>query len=232
MELLYSITTAIMSIFTFTREPVVGDECTAKFIKELKWCEVRKNGEPRRDRCFYRFSRFSEKKAREQLEDCREIQRRITFNDRARLAYSQEGVYMANQRNRDRERKEIRHAERQNVRARKELEKESDDDEERWASAKKQYHKGLYADHKQARRRARSESPDPSDAELSEHGSVESASEEEAPPPRRRRSRERRRAPQQTTNRTPAMQEEIQDAIEFLRGFGIETVTPNGGKCP
>jgi hypothetical protein len=230
MELLYSITTSTMSIWTFKRAPEVPDECSSSFLEKLEWCETRKHGRPGPDRLVFTFSRWSKSRAKAQLKLCREVQRRMDFNDTAKVAYSQEGVYMAQQRDRTEQRKAIRDAERKNARARNEIDKDSDDDQKRWDDAKRRYEKELYGDHKKAKRRARTESPVSSSAEYSEDGSAESASEEENPPPRRRPSRERRRPPQRNVDRTPDINEEIEGAIQFLREFDIHVVTPNGGK--
>jgi hypothetical protein len=231
MELMYQFTSIIMSLWTFTRKPEAPDECTTSFLRELEWCETRKHGRPGPNRLVFQFSRWSKSKAKAQLSLCREVQQRMDFNDKAKVAYTHEGIHMSRQRHRDLERKEIERVERQNGKNLRNLDRESDDDENGWQQAKKQYVKELYADQRKSSRRAKSGSPDPSDVESDEHGSVYSSPEEELPPPRRNRSRERRRAPQPSTARTPEMQEEIQGAIEFLRGFGIETITPNGGKC-
>lgn len=230
MELMYQFTSIIMSIWTFKRQPEVPDECSSSFLEKLELVQTRKHGRPGPDRHVFTFSRWSKSRAKAQLKLCREVQRRMDFNDTAKTAYSQEGVFMARQRERDDRRKAAGNDLRRNRKIDRQIDKESDDDQTRWARDEKQYDKLLYDDHRQARMRARTESPGPSSAENTDDGSAESASEEENPPPRRRPSRERRRAPQQNMNRTPEMQEEIEHAIEFLRGFGIQTVTPNGGK--
>jgi hypothetical protein len=230
MELLYSFNSITMTIWTFTRWPVVGSECTKDFLKSLEEYQTRKNGHIGKNVAVFRFSRWSSKTAAAQQRQCEEVQRRMDFNDNCRKAYREEGVHRANHRNRDRERGEIKKAERQNAKARRDIQRESEDEEVAWEKAKKKHFKAMYGDQRQ-KKRQRSVSPDPSESESGEDGSGTSSYEEEAPSRRTPSPRRPRREPVEPTgSRRPQTQQRIDDAIEYLRRFGIETVTPNGGK--
>jgi hypothetical protein len=91
--------------------------------------------------------------------------------------------------------------------------------------------KAMYGDHRKGERR-RPVSPDPSETDSDKDGSAESASESEVEPPRPvpsgRHTKRARVEPE--GSRGPETQRNIEDAIEMLRSFGIETVTPNGCK--
>ena len=230
MELLYSITTNTMSVWTHERKPVLNSEAVQSYIDNLERCQVRRRSGTTVQYVF-RFSRFSKSKRKEQLTRCKEVQARMDFNDTARNAISDEGVYMANQRHRMRQRQAIGDGERKQQSRLDDIDKESDDDHKDWSKAKKLYHREIYRPHQKAMEALGSGSPDPSESESEQDGSVQPSEPEEEPQPRRRASRSpRRRKVDPRRDGRSRDQDRINDAIEYLRSQGIETVTPNGGK--
>jgi hypothetical protein len=220
-----------MTVWTFERKPVLDEEAGPRFLARLKYMQTRKSDGQVKNMYVYKMDRWSKKVAKSELKHCKEIQARMDFNDKARRAYADEGVYRANRRHREEERLVVRKAEKQNRQYLKDVDRESDDEDREWSKRQKKHQKELYG---KDNRRDRAPQPplDPFGSESEEQVSAASASEEEIEPPRRVPSTRRtRRAPVEPEgSRRPETQQDIEEAIAMLSRYGIQTVTPNGGK--
>lgn len=223
-----------MSVFTHTRYPE-GTEASEAYRSSLELHRIlNRHTGAAKEQWLLKLSRWSPTKRASQLREARRVQESIEFNDRAKKAWSEEGVVRGNRRRRDDARADIKAADKQNRRAERDIDRDSDREDKVWQKRQKQLKREVYGDQKKQRsqnRGARRDDErdeyyeDPPSASGSDESEAEDSYDEE--PPRRQSARDK---PRKTGARSQRQQEGIQDAIEMLRQFGIETVTPNGCK--
>lgn len=231
-----------MSIFTHTRCPT-SEEAPDSYRAQLKECETfnRRTGR-NQVQWLIKFSKISRRTAKKQLEDAREVQKRIDFNDKARRAGVLEGDYHAGRRRRDKDRENAETMRRNAKILEKRTDRESDKEDREWRRDKRAIQKDLYVDVLRPGEEI--------DASQSSSGGEASGGDSDVDTePLPRYSRDGRRAALPTGGRRPAPlqstrpeqlhrsrgrteddQQAIEDAINLLRLHGIETVTPNGCK--
>lgn len=224
-----------MSVFTHTRYPE-GTEASEVYRSSLELHRtLNRHTGAAKEQWLLKLSRWSPTKRASQLREARRVQESIEFNDRAKKAWGEEGVVRGNRRRRDDARADIKAADKQNRRAEREIDRDSDREDKVWQKRQKKLRREVYGDEKKKQRSQNRGSErhderdepdeDPPSGSASDESDVEDSQDEE--PPRRQPARDK---PRKAGQRSRGQQEYIQDAIEMLQHFGIETVTPNGCK--
>lgn len=222
-----------MTVYSHTRRPIVGDECSESYSKALQKVAKRNRRTGVKTTVWiYKCTSFTRKGRSKELKHCAEIQQRIEHNDAGYVGVREEGRVYSNRRTRDSQRDEIRRLGQNYRRVERSLDRESDQEDRDWKRSQRR-HREAMSSKPHTRYLAEPVSPDPSDGESSDSGTAEDSEPEDQP---RRRSSEHARKRQSSLspirNREPEVpsQFEVDQAIELLRRLGMRVEVPNGGQ--
>jgi hypothetical protein len=215
--------------FTHTRIPT-DREATPQYIRKLRDSQVaRKNGYGYKQTVYFPLSN-NKREYRLELQECRDVQEAIERNDRNARLSSAVTTNMQNKTARQRSRKEYEKRASDSKRQLQEIDAESDREDA-------QLNRYLKKERVPVVRGARNtEFQDYDEGDITHSESEPEEVEDPQPPYRRRpppqRADDRPSKPREARglgDRTVQDQAAIQNAIEMLRGFGIDVPMANGG---